>query len=195
MAAILPRARTQRVANSGHGKYWADAGDGIAGSNEYRIGGDDGFDHSRRGLGVGGSGKTHRIHRILIPALHEIFFETQLAGRRIHASLDARIAHGQNARLHAELIADRRRGFGKRLAFRQQARAQQVHGQVAVAGVEPGGLAELSHGLQAKKSIALHAPAALAAEQAGENVGDRIDVRGNVESPPQQVVAGVDDQT
>jgi hypothetical protein len=48
--------------------------------------------------------------------------------------------------------------------------------------------------LQAEKGIALYAPATLAAKQTGENVGDGIYIRGNVETPPQQIVAGIDDQ-
>src|SRR6202035_415679 len=70
-----------------------------------------------------------------------------------------------------------------------------MHGEVAVSSVEPRRLAELPHGLQAEKSIAFHAPAAFAAERAGEHVGDGIDIRRNVESPPEQVVPGVDDQS
>ena len=70
-----------------------------------------------------------------------------------------------------------------------------MHCQIAVAGVEPCGFAELPHGLQAKKSIAFHSPSAFAAEQPGENVGDGINVGRNVESPPQQVIAGVHDQS
>ena len=69
-----------------------------------------------------------------------------------------------------------------------------MHGKVAVAGVKPRGLAELPHGLQAEKSIALHTPAALPAEQARESIGDGINVRGDVESPPEQVVASIDHQ-
>src|ERR1700733_4293579 len=65
--------------------------------------------------------------------------------------------------------------------------------EIAVAGVEPGGFAELSHGLQAKKSIALHPPAALPAQQAGEHISNGINIGRNVQSPPEQVVAGVDD--
>ena len=194
-ATTLPRVLTQSFANSRHGKYRADAGDGIARSDEHCVGGNNGFDHSRSRLGVGGSGETHGVHGILIPALHEIFFEAQLAGRRIHAGLDARIAHGKDARFHSQLFADGRGGFGKRFPFRQQTRAQQMHCKIAVAGVEPRGFAELSHGLQAEKSIAFDAPAALAAEQTGENVSDGVYVWRDVEAPPQQVIAGVDDQS
>src|SRR5689334_22156312 len=68
-----------------------------------------------------------------------------------------------------------------------------MHRQVAIPRVKPRWLAELSHGLQAEKSVALHAPSALAAQHAGEHVSDRIDVGGNVESPPQQVIASIDD--
>ena len=57
-------------------------------------------------------------------------------------------------------------GLGQCLAFGQQFRAQQVHGQIAVADVEPCWLAELSHCLQAEKCVALHAPSALPAQHA-----------------------------
>src|SRR6266851_1094461 len=67
-----------------------------------------------------------------------------------------------------------------------------MHGEIAITRVEPCGFAELPHRLQAEKSIALDAPATFAAEQAGENVGDGIDIRGDVKSPPQQVVTGID---
>ena len=90
--------------------------------------------------------------------------------------------------------ADGRCGFGKCFAFGQQARTQQVDSKIAVAGLEPGGLAEFLHGLQAKKCVAFDAPTALAAEQAGENVSDGVDIGRNVKTPPEQVVAGVDDQ-
>ena len=49
----------QSVANAGHGENRADAGDGIAGSDENRVGGHDGFDHSGRGFGVGRAGEAH----------------------------------------------------------------------------------------------------------------------------------------
>src|SRR5581483_4572477 len=69
-----------------------------------------------------------------------------------------------------------------------------MHRQIAVARVEPRGLAELSHGLQAEKCVALHSPAALAAQHAREHVGDGVNVGRDVESPPQKIVAGVDDK-
>src|SRR5271170_2050210 len=68
-----------------------------------------------------------------------------------------------------------------------------MHRKIAIASVEPRRLAQLSHGLQAEKSISFHTPAPLAAEQAGENVGDRVDIRGDIKPPPAQVVASVDD--
>ncbi len=79
------------------------------------------------------------------------------------------------------------------LPCREQFRAQQVDGEIAVAGVKPDGLAQFAHGLQAKESVALHAPAAFLAEQSGQHVGDGIEVGRNVESPPLQIVSGVDD--
>src|SRR5690349_15201605 len=57
--------------------------------------------------------------------------------------------------------------------------------------MEPCRLAELPHGLQAKEGVALYSPSSLAAQHAGEHVGDRIDVGRDVESPPHQIVAGI----
>ena len=65
--------------------------------------------------------------------------------------------------------------------------------EIAIAHVEPDGLAKISHRLQAIKGITLHAPASLFAEKAGENVGNGIEVRGHVKPPPDQVIAGVYD--
>src|SRR5437870_2329127 len=59
--------------------------------------------------------------------------------------------------------------------------------------MKPCGLAELSHGLQAEESVSLDSPAALATQHAGKNVSDGVDIRRNVEAPPKQVVAGIDD--
>src|ERR1051325_5718639 len=60
--------------------------------------------------------------------------------------------------------------------------------------MEPRGLTELAHGLQEKKRVALHAPSPLAAQHPREHVGDRVNIRRNVQAPPQQVVAGIDPQ-
>src|ERR1019366_5256020 len=50
-----------------------------------------------------------------------------------------------------------------------------------------------SHGVQTKKSVALHAPPALRAQFAGQQVSDGIEIGRNVQSPPHQVVAGIYD--
>src|SRR5215475_11615082 len=68
-----------------------------------------------------------------------------------------------------------------------------MNGQVTIAGVEPDGLPQLSHVLQAEEGVALDAPSALTAQHAGESIGNRVEVGRNVESPPEQVITGVDD--
>jgi hypothetical protein len=45
-----------------------------------------------------------------------------------------------------------------------------------------------------RKVSPFHAPSTLATEHAGEHIGDGVDVGRNVETPPEQVIAGVDDQ-
>src|SRR4029077_16273712 len=62
-----------------------------------------------------------------------------------------------------------------------------------VASVEPDRFSQLSHGLQAEKGVSLHAPAAFFAEHAREYVGNRIQIGRNVQSPPLEIVPGIND--
>src|SRR5882757_8002230 len=79
---------------------------------------------------------------------------------------------GVKARIHTELVADFCCDLGQSFPLGQQLGTQNVHRHVTVAGVEPDGLTELSHVLQAEERVAFDAPASLAAEQVGKNVGD-----------------------
>ena len=193
MAATGALVCLQSLEDARNGEDRANAGDGIAGREQHDCGRHDGIDHARSGFGLIRSGETNRIDRILIPALHEIFLEAQLADGRVDPGFHAGIAHGENARLHAHPGGDVGGHFGQSFALPKQFCAQQVDGEVAVAGVKPDGLAQFAHGLQAKESVALHAPAALLAEQSGQHVGDGIEIGRNVKSPPLQIVSGVDD--
>ena len=78
---------------------------GLLGARITALADDDGIDHARRGLGLAGSRKTHGFDRVLIPALHEIFLETELACRRVDPGFDTRVAHRKNARRHAQFVA------------------------------------------------------------------------------------------
>ena len=179
-------------ANAGHGENWSDAGDGIAGSDQHGIGGGDRVDDAGGGFGVAGAGEADGIHGVLIPALHKIFFEAQLARGSVDAGFHARVAHGQDAGFDAESFADSGGRLGESFAFGQQTRTKKMCGEIAVSGVEPDGFAELSHRLQAVEGVALHAPSTLVAQEIGEDVSDGIDVGRNIEAPPEKVVAGVD---
>ena len=106
--------------NSGHGEDRANAGDGVARGNDDGVGRGDGVDHPRRRFRIRGAGKARGIHRVLIPALHEIFFETQLANRGVDAGFHPRVAHGKNAGLDAEFLRDDRRRFRESLALCEQ---------------------------------------------------------------------------
>ena len=68
-----------------------------------------------------------------------------------------------------------------------------MDGEIAVSGVKPDGLAQFAHRLQTKKRVALDAPSVFFAEQTGEDVSDGIEVGGNVEAPPFEIVTGVYD--
>jgi hypothetical protein len=75
----------------------------------------------------------------------------------------------------------------------QQLRARQVRGKVAVADIEPRWRAQAPHGFHALEAVALHAPAPILAQPAGQHVQDGIEVRGNMQAPPLQVVTRVND--
>ncbi len=66
-------------------------------------------------------------------------------------------------------------------------------GEIEITEAEPRRLTESRHALETAKTVALHAPAALDAELASQSVEDGIDVGRNVQPPPLDVVAGVDD--
>src|ERR1700722_18892228 len=186
-------AFAEGFANAGHGENRRDAGDWITGGEHDEISGTDSLDHSGSGLGVRSSGEANRLDGILIPALDEIFFETEVTDGSEHSSFDARVAHGQDSRFDSELAGDFCSGVAQGFAIGQQFGAKNMGGEVAIAGVKPGRLSELTHGVEAKESVAFHAPAALLAEFTGQHVDDGIEIRRNVESPPEQIVTGVDD--
>src|SRR3954452_13339237 len=66
--------------------------------------------------------------------------------------------------------------------------------QVAVTHAEPRFFAQLFHCLQAVESITAHSPATLATQQVSKYVHDRIDVRRNIKTPPNMVVASIHDE-
>src|ERR1035437_2984023 len=65
--------------------------------------------------------------------------------------------------------------------------------QIKIAETEPRRLPELLHTLQAAKAVVVHAPTAVLAEQVRQSVEHGIDVWRNMQSPPLEVVAGIDD--
>ena len=69
----------------------------------------------------------------------------------------------------------------------------QMRGQIAVAEIEPGRLAEARHVGEGVKALVAEAPAPGGVEGAGERVADRVEVRGDVQPPDEGVVAGIDD--
>src|SRR6185312_14079888 len=66
-------------------------------------------------------------------------------------------------------------------------------GEIAVAEIEPGRLAETRHVGEGVKAFIAEAPAPSGVERAGERVADRVEVRGDVQPPDEGVVSGIDD--
>ncbi len=109
----------QCVHDAGNGEDGANTGDGIAGSEEHHGGRQNGVSHARSGFRFLGSGEANGIHRILIPALHEIFLEAQISGRRVDPGFHAGVAHGKDPGLYAHPGSDGRGNFSQSFAFLQ----------------------------------------------------------------------------
>jgi len=71
--------------------------------------------------------------------------------------------------------------------------ARQVGGQVKVAEAEPGGPAQLLDLFDGTPRFAITAPAGVGVGDAGQRVGDGVNVGANCEAEVLEVVAGVDD--
>jgi hypothetical protein len=65
--------------------------------------------------------------------------------------------------------------------------------EITVAEVKPGFAAEDAESLQEMKSFAAHAPSRGGIHNAGEGVGNDIEVGGNFQSVKNDVVTGIDD--
>src|SRR6185437_14180892 len=68
-----------------------------------------------------------------------------------------------------------------------------VGGEITVAEVKPGFAAENGESLQEMKSFAAHAPSCGGIHDAGEGVGNDIEVGGNFQTVKNDVVTGIDD--
>ena len=69
----------------------------------------------------------------------------------------------------------------------------EMEGEIPVAEPEPGLTAEGRHRLEAVERLVAPAPPPVAIEAAGQSVGDRIEIGGDVEPPPLEIVPGVAD--
>ena len=79
------------------------------------------------------------------------------------------------------------------LPVAEPSRAFDVHGEVAVAELEPGFAAELAKRLHEVPRFAGSAPPALAIRHAAQRVQHRVDVGRDAEAEVLEVVAGVHD--
>ena len=134
---------------------------------------------------------TADLHRVALA--HEILLKAELRGRSLHPRFHALIAHDQDLAFDAEAPSDICVCFRQGRALGQKLRSKKMGRQVAVAELEPGRLAQLPHDLETFEGICFHAPTAFPAESSGKRVQDGIHVGRNVQAPPAQVVASVDD--
>src|SRR5688500_7419058 len=82
------------------------------------------------------------------------------------------VAHGQNARGHAQSSTLRSGNRGETEAGAQLLGAQKMRGEIAVPEIEPHGFAVAAQHVQAVEGIALNAPAACVIDQTAQCVGD-----------------------
>ena len=91
----------------------------------------------------------------------------------------------------------RRRDVGRdlrqRLAGAQAARALDMHREVAVAQAEPVGAAHRGDGRHERPGLVAPAPALLGVVEAGQHVGQRVDVGRDLQAEMLEIVAGVGD--
>src|ERR1035437_5478874 len=64
--------------------------------------------------------------------------------------------------------------------------------KIEIAKAEPAGLPQMRHAFEAAEAVAFDAPSAIDTKLTGQRVEDGVDVGRNVQSPPLNVVAGVD---
>src|ERR1700758_2949744 len=69
-----------------------------------------------------------------------------------------------------------------------------MSGKVTVANLKPSRLTQVTHRLETEKRIPRDAPTAFLAQHSSQRVRDGVQVRGNVESPPHQIVTRIHHQ-
>src|SRR4029077_20717095 len=107
----------QRLQDARDGQDWTDAGDGVAWSQQHNTCRQDRVDHTGSRFGLFNSREANRFHRVLIPALYEILFETKFANRSVNPCFNSSITHRQDTALNAHSCSDGGGNFGERLSF------------------------------------------------------------------------------
>ena len=189
------RGVAQCFANAGHGKDRAHAGDWVARRKNHGLGGGDAFEHTRRRTRFLRALEVNAAHFNLVTLANKIFLKVQGAVRRVHHGCDAVVRHRKDAGTNLHATGQVGGDVAERQTFAQQIGASQVSGQVKVAQAEPRGLAEARHALKAAKAIVFNAPAALDAQRIGQRIKNGIDVGRDMQSPPLDVVASIDDDS
>ena len=124
---------------------------------------------------------------------HEVLLQRQRASVGEETRPDLIVRHRHHARLQAEPAAQLERGLGEGRAAAKHLRAQHVRGEVSVPDSKPGLLAHRAQRVESVERLVLLTVAGCLVEHAGQAVDDRVDVRGDQESPELVIVGGVGD--
>ncbi len=192
-AATGSRGLTQRFANAGHGENRPDAGDRVARRENNGLRRLDALDDAGSWAGLFRAFEAHGTDLNLMALAHEVFLKVQFAVDGVEHGGDAVVGHGQHEFANSHSAGEFHGYRAQGPARPQQVRAGEMGRQIEVAKTEPRRLPQFRHAFKAAKTFVLQAPAALWAERAGEGVQHRIDVGRNVQPPPLDVVASVDD--
>ena len=143
--------------------------------------------------------EANRDDRRLGPLADEPLLHRELLGvRRRRGDRDAGARPrssviGSEREVEAPRRGDLGRHLGERRARAQPLGAEEVGREVLVAEPEPGRHVVAVERVERRERLAFEAPALLGVRRAGERVGDRVEIGGDVQPVELVVVAGVDD--
>src|SRR5438034_443865 len=183
----------ERVRDAGDGEDRTDGRHRVRWADDDHLGLADRLENARCRPGLGGARVLDVEDLDLGLLAHEVLLEREPAVRRPDPRAHGLVAHGEDARRHAQTTAQLGHHRRERQALAERARPVEMRGEVAVAQVEPRLGAEVAHRLEAAERLSRQAPAARRVQPARERVHHGVEVGGDVEAPDLGVVTGVAD--
>jgi hypothetical protein len=184
----------EHLADAGDREHGTDRDHRVRRADHDRVGLVQRVEHAGRRPGRIGAVEAHALYCRLAAFTDEPFLHREVAAV---VGGDARahpiVGHGQQLRVDAPRAHDLC-GHGRERRARVQAlRAKEMGGEIFVAEAEPRGHVVTRQRVERVERLAFESPALRDVRRAGEGVGDRVEVGGDVQSVKRVVVGGVDD--